>query len=543
MFDFHIAEGELAYLLELEILPKAPDQRLKRTLVQPTEPYARLLHERLVVLLFKVIGHPVTKIKAAAQSSRQFVTNSELWHDQLILQLGDKSLLDTFKTADSTSSEPTNDEIPAPNPVPPKGPSPVSLWVEQSAAVAAEIGSNPFAAPEQEVEIPRPAPSVPEREIPRRHTKIRKPKGVNLENQEEPSPLRPRTPSNSTSTGSALPIPNLSTESPRGTSNEDRLSKKSDALERSSAASRSQRKAASLCSIMSHVLPHHLRPPEILPPVMPRANQLLDDGDDDFSGPHAWQHPPVHTARLGNLVAPAQTVQQTPAPLLDISVPGKNLAVLQAHSFGDLSSHVDRHGLSQLDMNPQPTTDGLMNHNPMYGHQTHSEVPPVNGVLHQALDNDDYDLLLDFYAVRGQHNLAEFVNHAPPTGENLIDLDFDESRPVLTTNEENLQSDDEVESRRLRHTMNQQKGTSSSGPLGGRAETLRKFHDSIAKILEPVRTFPGMITFTVEIGRLLIDANCVAAEYKRRSFAKDDWEKIFSGASEENKHNTELTQM
>ena len=525
MFDFHIAEGEINYLLEFKILPKAPDQRLKRTIVPPAAPYAKNLHEWLVVLMFKPTGNPTISAKVGAQVNRAFATQSQLWHEHPMITRGDQALVDTFVTLDSASVAPTDDETPTPNPVPLEAPNPVTLWVERSAAVAADVLSDPFAAPDEEGEVRQPSPPAPHQEMPRRYVKIRKPKGANLESQEEPIPVRARTPSNSTTTESALPTPNMSMGSPRGAISEDRLSKKSGPLERSSAASRSQRKAASLRSIASHVLPYHLRPPDILPPIMPRANQLLDDAEDDFNGPHAWQHPSVHATRLGNLVAPAQTVQEGHVTLLDVSVPGKNLAVLQAQASSDLNLH-DRHGLSQLDMIAKPTANHASFHDP-----THH---------HQALDSDDYDLLIDFDAARGQQNHVEYANRPSAGGENLIDLGFDEPRPLLITVEENLQSDDEVESRQLRHTMNQQKGPSPSGPLGGRAEVLQKFNDCVMNILEPARAFPGTVKLRVDLGRLLIDGSSLPAELKRRPFAKEDWGRTFSGVTEENKHNTEL---
>lgn len=90
---------------------------------------------------------------------------------------------------------------------------------------------------------------------------------------------------------------------------------------------------------------------------------------------------------------------------------------------------------------------------------------------------------------------------------------------------EKLQQVNEVETRQIRHTMNQQKASNQVG--SGNTALLRSFESSASQILRCTRSHVGHVKLRANLGRILINHQTGSAEFKKQQFSPSEWPRVF----------------
>lgn len=91
--------------------------------------------------------------------------------------------------------------------------------------------------------------------------------------------------------------------------------------------------------------------------------------------------------------------------------------------------------------------------------------------------------------------------------------------------EEKLQQVNEIETRQIRHTMNQQKASNQVG--SGNTALLRSFESSASQILQCTRSHVGHVKLRANLGRILINHQTGSAEFKKQPFSPSQWPRVF----------------
>ena len=100
------------------------------------------------------------------------------------------------------------------------------------------------------------------------------------------------------------------------------------------------------------------------------------------------------------------------------------------------------------------------------------------------------------------------------------------------TSGERLQIANEIGSRTAKHTMNQQKLASGEGAAKGDAAVTKGFEAAATNVLKLARSYNGIVTLEVDIGRILIRPQDVAQDYRKSLFTADEWSSVFPSGHE-----------
>ena len=100
------------------------------------------------------------------------------------------------------------------------------------------------------------------------------------------------------------------------------------------------------------------------------------------------------------------------------------------------------------------------------------------------------------------------------------------------TANERLEIANEVESRTARQTMNQQKVSLGEGSAKGDAAITKGFEAAAINVLKLARSYNGMVTLEVDIGRILVRPQDVAQDYRKGLFTADEWSYVFPSGQE-----------
>ena len=93
--------------------------------------------------------------------------------------------------------------------------------------------------------------------------------------------------------------------------------------------------------------------------------------------------------------------------------------------------------------------------------------------------------------------------------------------------EETVQDTSELDSRKVKRTMNQQKSTTSTSRSLGATALFQKIESATIKILELSRHTPGILALKVNIGRVLTAPKGIVQNYRKNPFAASEWSTIF----------------
>lgn len=107
--------------------------------------------------------------------------------------------------------------------------------------------------------------------------------------------------------------------------------------------------------------------------------------------------------------------------------------------------------------------------------------------------------------------------------------------------EDKLQQVNEVETRQIRHTMNQQKASTQMG--SGNTALLRSFESSVSQILRCTRSHVGHVKLRANLGRILINHQTGSAEFKKQPFSPSQWPRVFPSQEEIGSLETVFTEM
>ena len=107
--------------------------------------------------------------------------------------------------------------------------------------------------------------------------------------------------------------------------------------------------------------------------------------------------------------------------------------------------------------------------------------------------------------------------------------------------DERVQPVNEVDTRQIRRTMNQHKASTQVG--SGNAALLRCMESRATQILQSARSCTGHVQLEVNLGRILVNHQTGAAEFKRQPFLPGQWPRVFPTEEGNGKLETVFTEM
>lgn len=185
------------------------------------------------------------------------------------------------------------------------------------------------------------------------------------------------------------------------------------------------------------------------------------------------------------------------------------------------SAQLPTRSLGGSDQENSPARSG--NSNPLW--KTH--------VMHSERTGD----LLDFSAAA--RKMSNVQSRMLPQARNAV-RKSEIRRPVSQRTDirsgkaanESLQIADEIESRTAKNTMNQQKVPSGEDAAHGDAAVTKSFEAAAVNMLMLARSCTGNVTLEVDIGRILIQPQDVAQDYRKGIFTAHEWSYVFPSGQE-----------
>jgi len=259
------------------------------------------------------------------------------------------------------------------------------------------------------------------------------------------------------------------------------------------------------------------KPPEILPPQNSPSFSSSATGDilqDEASGqPPTWEKQHAHAAVVGCLVdvtAPTDNSQDVKAP------PGYKPSLIRTRPRSSSQQLVNLLDVSE-------------------------EEYPALGPPSSSADLTTQPSLMDppILPLRTTTRTLRIVKHqgTVPDSSSTADSVTSKAKPGKPL-KETLQGSDEVESRKFKHTMGQQKPAPRKEKIrndnaakeirGSKADKadLRKLNNTFESVLESALYFRGEVKLEVQIGRILMKS--VPNQHRKMPFTIEDWFAIFA---------------
>ena len=506
-FEFSVDEGETNYHLHIMTLKEAGGRRSRTTLLPSLDSSQELLV--VVMVKWNTAGQTYDKVEYGSQLLKATGHRGRLWTEHEYKGRGKMQGHTSWKQSSTTSSRVSGEATAIPR-VLPTHPHPIERWVETSGAAK----SNAFAALDEETKSVSLSNSggqsmmqrqIKQRPPPTYKKTIRIPKGQKVIDDKPQSAATSLQANAATSSSSPAPFEGLDYNGRNI----------GQAVTRFTSTITSQQPSQGTMAVEENALlgGYNMTPPAIEPPRMPkRSNASSIDGENSTVARNVGE-----SSGLGESAWRAQIVREEDDLLL----------------LGDRRPrprYVTR----------GPTTHATVNVSAMRQSGYYSQqVKQDDDNRENAAKEDRQPRKLDFQlsSTKGNHQTYT-VNVLPIAGsdkqisnqEELVDTGIpgeDQSAFNQASIPEALQNVSELETRKLRRTMDQQKSIPSSSCTKSNLTLLNLIESAAAEILGLSRSSPGLVTLKVDIGRVLVEATTAIQEYKKTSFAPSEWSTIF----------------